>query len=370
MVIFRNGEYERENHLTSTRTLFSFNKWLYGKEIRGSKFMDKSEIFHYHILKYGGIYLLDKNSDDIYISDLLEDSNKIINGLISKNNKLPSVYIGIINNQNTNACAFSKNNQYYIGIMKGTINKYKEFIDSYMDNLKGKTLRILKQDNIENYKAIFLLYAVRFTIFHEYGHIVNGHCNFKKSINKYDFNFEISNADYSNSKNIDSQTREMDADTFSIKKCIDQIFTSEELKCLEKYGIKDYSIDELLICLSCSTYIMFSVFTKSKYDLTKLENNSHPPLGIRQTHTITSTLIEYIYDVWNFDMNIQKFMNDFRGDFEIITILSDLQKKDSTLMIIAYSNEGKEHMHKILNNWENIRQELLPFSHVELDPTL
>ena len=328
--------------------------------------MDKN-IFDENLRMYGGRYEIGYESFDYLLESLITDSQAFIKNLINENANLPEVYIDYINSERANACAFKVDNKFYIGIMKGTVAKMKVIIQQLLDEIMDVNFHTLKYNKRSLYEEAFLILAFRFIVLHEYGHIVNGHIDWKKNNSRDSFFFENyteSNID----SNIDRQTREMNADRFAAKSSIDNIFKNGGFRSKYFSNTNIDKIAEALVCLYSAAYIMFLIFMPFTYDEKNFHMMSHPHPAIRQSYTITTTMNEYVFDEHDFEMDLSSYMNIVQGDYEKIAIkLMQLRNEFINPLKVPYTKLGWEHMLRIHNNWEKVRKQLTGFNYTKLE---
>jgi hypothetical protein len=333
----------------------------------GGKDMKKN-IFDQSLKKYGGRYEIRNSTYDYLLKSLKVDSEELIRELILEDDNLPEVYIDYIDSDGLNACAFKVDNDFYIGIMKGTVAKIKQLVDQLLDDVMDSKFHNLNYRKCDEYKIVFLVATIRFIILHEYGHIVNGHSDWKKNRMNDNFFFE-KYTDGCILSNLDNQTREMNADRYAVKVSIDNIFKNNGFLTTVGNRVRIDSITETLVCLYCATYIMFLAFSSPNYDVKDFYKLSHPHPGIRQCYTINTTMNEYVFDVHEFDMDLNTYVNVVQGDYERIAFnIAQLRNEKLNPITVAYTKLGWEHMLKIHNNWENVRNQLLDYSYTELEP--
>ena len=181
------------------------------------------------------MYLIE---EDLHIraSEIYSDLNNS-NFFKKKDNKFASreLDFALIDSMEINGFACVDENKDIIRINKGifyikenyfcVVNKY--FNDKYISNSNCYALNIFfKRFDIECLKDIAMLssalsvFVNRFILTHEIGHIVNGHCDYRKSLNsnfsKFLYNYEKVKQELTLEEIKEIRSMEMDADSFAV----------------------------------------------------------------------------------------------------------------------------------------------------------
>jgi hypothetical protein len=315
------------------------------------------------------------------------------------NPKLPEVYLDYINNSELNAVATKVEGKYYIGVNMGAVLLLHDLFNRLLtsplnfphigDSINEKAKKIYnpeltdfstllvacdtsdlqgaKDSQRRDYAVHLTALSINFLLFHEYGHIVNGHVDLLGHLYK-DFTIAEFNNNSSGFNSIMSQTMEMDADqfAFTFNLWFLDLFTQEPVKkVFNKLLYKDFvaGITDLLF----ASYSMFRLFGHKNCAIEQLFKHTHPPVGIRQRFIFRTldclmksrlgdTLDELISKTI---VNVEKaFCNISESTLEMGAI-----KK-------AYENDLEELMHIVTCNWNNLKPQLDPYAYNTLPPLI
>ena len=361
--------------------------------------MDNKTIFDMATRQRGGRYELKQNSLSNFLISCRKIGLDIIDELKRNNPQLPDIHIDFIDNNSFNACAFKKDNIYFIGINTNTffiLYLFFSYILSFPEILsnignsenetapKNVNLNYIKEpikpkDKLRQaYSEGLIYFAVQFLICHELGHILNGHIDLIEKWTDIPFISEMVSYD-KESKFLDSQTLELDADCYAANIGIKSIIGRYEDKMNLNKDIQPYfnSLEDALFLWTFSIYTLFRFLGNTVYDFNKLENYRHPYPGFRQEYILAliPTIIlntEYsqsfdleksVYAVKEFEDAI-KFIKEGAVTWDFVNDLHPAPIK------CAYTKKGWNHIYQIENNWRNIRPQLECYSKVNLAPVV
>jgi hypothetical protein len=359
--------------------------------------MEKDKFdFHKHFLSRGGYFDYSQTGlADMYECTLNEFYSKM-EGYRSVIPKFPSANINFINNNLLNAVASKGSEEYFIGIYAGTfillnelflrmmsspnilptigdVSKEKEtkkLFNPQQYNLDTYFLCKPDEENImpvdktrQLYASLFAKTALNFLFDHEYAHVAFGHVDYIAMTENV---FNISEEELIGMTPLNSQTLEMDADSFAahhgmllLKIINDEPTDLSEFRrpffCNWKQGVSNWLF---------SVYSLFRIFGYKNYEINSLLKYSHPPTGLRQriiAHVIGRLLSERL----NVDLEedffeihhdiIDKVENAFNEISET--------KLNRNAIDFAYTEEASEHMKLIVKNWETVRPKLEKYAH-------
>ncbi|MBP7252751.1 MAG: hypothetical protein KBA75_04630 [Alphaproteobacteria bacterium] len=229
-------------------------------------------------------------------------------------------------------------------------------------------------DRTRHHFAGILFYnALNYLIFHEIGHLIAGHAEFKRSLNNNDHSIATASSGFSN---LTSQALEMDADCFAIYCAINEAYRARdgmrnflamnprpkapmdtEAQKAGEYSLR--SNKSLVQGVCFSVYVFFRIFDCQCWDLVNPTQYTHPQPPIRQHWIIqtienlfrTNTKYDYAPDEFAKDVvetimlaeracaNIQNAEPDYRG---ILSVFN------------AESNE-REYLASVKNEYNRIR---------------
>jgi|GEM_PF-6123403 len=356
--------------------------------------------------RYGGIYPLNSETNFSNFFDLTLVKN-LIHFTRVKYPKTPKIIPGFISNSDLNAYSVKKVDDYYLGINIGTYtiiydlftsllssrNVLSEIGDSNKETQLEKKVCILSNngytsfdvENCKEYKrvldptrqkisSLYNEWVRTFLIFHEICHILRGHNGYLSSISSKfewsEFNLYDKPAFFSS---LDSQTFEMDADSFATNCAFNQgrhflITPNERPKGIE------FVFESYKSFLSHWVYAIYSFFRisglqsfKVLFDESKCYNYSHPPAPVRLS-MIFSNLIPLLQN--NRVEDISGITNE---------ILKSIQKAEDNFTQVSYSQpaslnffqtfvDSQSYVGNIFNNWNKVRPLIEPFSFGELPP--
>lgn len=315
------------------------------------------------------------------------------------NPKLPAVYLDFINSSELNAVATKVESKYYIGVNMGAVlllhDLFNRMLTSPLNfphignsiNEKAKKLynpeltdfstllvacdtsdlQGAKDSQRRDYAVHLTALSINFLLFHEYGHIVNGHIDLSGHLYK-DFTItELSSNSSGNRFNsLMSQTMEMDADQFAFTFSLWflDLYTQDAFK---EFPVKPFYKDfvNCIADLLFAAYSMFRLFGHKSCTIEQLLKCTHPPAGIRQRfifRTLDSLMKSRLGDKLN--KLISKTINNVEIAFCNIsetTLGMDAIKK-------AYESDLDDLLNLITCNWNNLRPQLDLYAYNELPP--
>ena len=352
--------------------------------------------FHRHFLSKGGYFDYTQTGLGEMYEFTLKEFRFKMEEYRSVYPEFPFANVNYINNNLLNAVASKESDKYYIGIYAGTFILLNELFLRIMSSpnilpeigdisKEGKTKKLFNpqqydldtyflckpdEENImpkdttrQLYASLFTKAALNFLFDHEYAHIVFGHVDYIASTKKI---FSITEEESSEETPLDSQTLEMDADSFAahhgmllLKILNDDPSQLSEFRrpffCDWKKGVSNWLF---------SIYSLFRIFGYKNYTHDMLLKYSHPPTGLRQrliAHTLYGLLTERIkIDIKDdfFEIHhdiIEKVENAFNEISET--------KLNRNAIDFAYTTESSEHIGVILKNWQNVRPRLEKYAH-------
>jgi len=313
------------------------------------------------------------------------------------NPKLPEVYLDFINNSQLNAVATKVEDKYYIGVNMGAVLLLHDLFNRVLtsplnfphigDSINEKAKKIYnpeitdfstllvacdtsdlqgaKDSQRRNYAVHLTTLSINFLLFHEYGHIVNGHIDLLGRLNK-DFTIAELNNNSNGFNSIMSQTMEMDADQFAFTFSLWflDLYTQDPLKKLLTTPFYKDFVDNIADLLFAA-YSMFRLFGHKNCPIEQLFKHTHPPVGIRQRfifRTLDCLMKDRLGDT--LDELISKTIVNVEKAFCNIsesTLGMDAIKK-------AYESDLDDLMHIVTCNWNNLKPQLDPYAYNTLPP--
>ncbi|WP_333597278.1 hypothetical protein [Chryseobacterium flavum] len=342
--------------------------------------LTKEEQFNNLFNKYGNRLITNDNSINQFRITARETISKYTN---------LDIYFDIIDEPRVNAVASKLNDSYFIAIFSGTIqvfdylirkicahpNILTEFGNSSKECKTTKVYNAVIKNSIhiieENppvkpvtkernrLSQLIFTQAVLNIIFHELGHIVNGHLNFLQlSKINYIEEVQIESTKLSSLESLDRQTLEIDADAFSAIETLRELFTI--------FNSQEYQ--DILPChksifklWSFTRQICWRVMENNYIDK-KLLEITHPPTGIRFQYTKIACLDlikkrggQKLVDI--FEISYES------GVYEADEALQTLSEKEQVLPPVLSEKLSTYHFTHgaiIFCHWDTIRVSLLP----------
>lgn len=347
---------------------------------------EKEIIFDENCKKYGGIFLEYKIEDGKEIMNKIEIIRKKLNDYYhdktvlcilpdeikeikvkntnpdAKNNH-PYVNVYCANSTQINAFVKKIGEDYYLGIMKGVFDKIYTHIEQYVLDAEFEKVPEIGKVIPKRMVNILTEYCFDYLIFHEFFHIMNGHCDYVSSMGIG----ELCEASEEVGKNnMIRQTLEYDADCCAVTSIVNEYFRSSKItipgmsKLNGRMNIN--SVIQFISGLFISVYIFTTWMNVHRCDgeITKkqLERMTHPLPGMR------------VFYMWEtIDTALQKipFYSDnekeeiLRRSLDALTFFIDRFKDIAYPGYIKQSlNEvGKQHLQEIHDNWKVVREKLV-----------
>lgn len=310
------------------------------------------------------------------------------------------LFFNIVDKDDINGCAWSKENEDHIEINKGLIRVYYEYFLSVNNYYKNKLLEKL-MDNVSeedlkkmSYEAISFsngnpeivdgkkivdertklleIFVSRFILLHEYGHIFNGHCNFIAEKGKKDVVIPMRYADGIDAENVtslDIRTLEMDADMFAATQSMYHLLFlytefDSQVKC---EGIKKPM--DLFFWWAFAIRSHFLLCEDKFADVNNFTNDmKHFPSNIRWD-MIVNTVMEIVEKMINPDVvsrdEVKKRI--FDGAIEAEKVFNELKYTKYSWFDEINENEQYDYYKKQVDlNWETLVKQLEKYSRCPL----
>ncbi|KLA22692.1 MULTISPECIES: hypothetical protein [Bacillus] len=288
-----------------------------------------------------------------YTWNTLISFNKNVEG-----NKQKKCYFFFVNDRSINAFATRYNDIDIVGINIGVPEKLYDYFDQVIDDTIFPEIagnNELRKDLIFNLQVFSIIYI----LFHEFGHIYNGHIDYDEL--KYLQMF----ADNSSLKYLHSKTIEMDADAFAINRAYEFIESLIAIRSKEDkpYNVREFSYKSLMFAV-----YSFYLFFEDIIDVNNLSKKYYFPSKLRQMFNIT--IIEQL---------VEKNHNYFLEKLYTINDETALQCEECwgkytntpfnpTSILLLQSKKVKEDIHKVHLHWNQIRDELQDVARLPLAP--
>ena len=340
----------------------------YGKVVEGEQ-IDKDIDF---ISKSLNKYYDDKKILSIRPDKTIENTVKNINNSLIR--EIPEINVFEFSNNKTNAFASKIDEEYVIGMLKVTFSSLKKLFWSIVESdefSEMPRLSVVKKDiMINNLNQ----HCLDFLKFHEFAHIINGHCDYIKTRGIRELCEDTNNIDPKNGLIL--QTLEYDADCCAISNLINEEIRSY-IYMFQNMGVAPIaesfinSFESFLCTVIISLYTLFQKLASTReYQNTELTKEklgmmSHPVPGIRIVYIIIN--IGCILNQWKiFDENqISRLLSAM---FEELGEYIKISEYVVPAYYIKYSLNDLiiEQMQKVHDNWKNISEDLQEFTYVKL----
>ena len=356
---------------------------------------DKERIFNKQYIKYGGIFL-DNNSEKgkEILKQINQVSNKVNNyykdrksvfitpngleekvlkNINSESGKYhPYINVFCADKNDINAFAGKVDEDYYMGILKGVFLNLRNYIKNFVEAEEFESIPEIGKCYPEAILNSIIGNILDFFTFHEFFHIMNGHCDLIKEMGINELceeNLKCS------SKGMDLQTMEYDADCCAVASMVNEYFRMQFMLINSignmSGGPNINSTIQFLSGLLISVYIVNSWLNMIRMNTCEitweyLERMTHPLPGTRAIYTWAT--VNTVVSNWNIysDKEIMQISErSYKALFTFMNEFSDVAYPG--FLKVAFDDVGLEHLQKIHDNWEKVR-ELLTVHYVKLAP--
>lgn len=296
---------------------------------------------------------------------------------------LPDVYVNFIDNSKLGGASESSKGKFFIGIHAATIpifgflfdtilsspnhlvnygKSFLEFERPPLDDLPLGNIWHLetKLKNLITYSPVdkeraeissFLQHlAMSSILYHEYAHIIAGHCSFFESIILQGKNV---------SDHVDPityQTLEMDADSVATLRGIEYISYLFDKRAVPK-SVK--SFEDAIYLWHFAVYSMMTVVRRDMPKNVILEELKHPPFNLRQR--MVMEVIGRTFEPNRQEDKMLELCVEAAIESEKAFQKLFLDKSPKEMLHKTYDKEYSKHMYKIVNNWKQVSPLLEPF---------
>lgn len=347
---------------------------------------EKEKVFDENCKKYEGIFLDFNSEEGKKIAKELELAKEKLNGYYNDKNAVcitsgvikkskikninpdsqydhPYVNVHCAKSMEINAFAKKIGDDYYLGILKGVFDKLHMHVEEYVldeEFAKVPEIGVVKPERMT---YILTEHCFDYLIFHEFFHIMNGHCDYARSIGISEL-CEVNEECGEN--NMIRQTLEYDADCCSISSIVNEFFRNSIIKIP---GIPDMtgrisidSVVQFISSLLVSIYIFTSWMNVQRYTVIemteeRLERMTHPLPGMRVYYmwlTVNTVLqrVPFYHD----DEKEEILSRSLNAVFDFINRFSDIAYPGYVKQ--ALNTTGIKHLQKVHDNWKSVREKL------------
>jgi hypothetical protein len=293
--------------------------------------------------------------------------------------KAPEINIYITDKNETNAFAGKIDDEYCIGILKGTFKSMRTLFDYIVNDESFNNIDrigLVKKDiMIEKMNQT----CVDFLCMHEFFHIINGHCDLIKKIGISELCEKSDENDILEPENgLILQTLEYDADCCAISSIINEemssyIMSLQAMELNPSLAAGYYESFTNYVCqVVVSLYTFFHALDSTRinkidYTENELLTRKHPLAGSRIWYIIIN--IGCIISGWNIYREDQikniesEMMNTLKKYIELNKDIVPARFIKETLTNYIYLN----HLQKVHDNWEKVL-EMIDTNYVKLAP--
>lgn len=233
-----------------------------------------------------------------------------------------------------------------------------------------------------NAAALLTVLAARFLALHEYGHIVNGHVDYKYSVAR---GFRFEEAPQPEAPNIfspfDSQTLEMDADGFATQRGLSLALAANQYDG-EIFRLLARDKTEAVNLWGTAAHVLFRLFADVRLESDTLTENSYPTFGARilaHKMLIAETLIRHNDPSVKQELGIEgesieavlrMGMHHFHW---VETAFREMHATEFAQHAVKlYAEQASEPEQQVFEargrHWAGLRSKLLPFAKSSLAP--
>jgi len=368
------------------------------------------EIIQSEIAKAGGI--LNLNDLDPTYKNYLEMQTdrfqKACNNIVDQVKSITKITVKIIDNFGVNAFAVGADGVYFIGINRGLMATVslifsRLFADKQFMNFVGDVSQedenlVLIPNLYPNFEAtvdtlpsfsppknlirkeyarLFSWLALDFTIAHELGHIIRGHCDYYLKKMKLNLD-EVSKLSEKQEFKLERKVLEMDADRWACT----MLLSTELNRCMGKLGIpgdhwKNVYKNPGMVLLNYSTIVstVFKIFGDLRLDYIPFEEQTYPVPRIRKLisslrianhpdfKSINSKM-KYDVDSDGVPIHVEMAFRSVEQGFKLVTG-KDQDEKSANL---AKGKEGRRQINILRKHWNDIViEKLRTHSHIKLN---
>lgn len=346
---------------------------------------EKERVFDENCKKYEGIFLDFYSEEGKKIANKLELAKKKLNGYYNdknavyitpdgiKKNKIkninpdsqydhPFVNVHCAKSKEINAFAKKIGDDYYLGILKGVFDKLHMHVEEYVFDEEFSKVPEIGKVMPERMTHIITEHCFDYLIFHEFFHIMNGHCDYASSIGIS----ELCEASEECSENsMIRQTLEYDADCCSISSIVNEFFRNFVISMpgmpdmIGKVSID--SVVQFVSSLLISIYIFTSWMNVQHYTMEmteeKLERMTHPLPGARVFYMwLTVGTVLYRIPFYNDDEKEEISNRSLDSVFDFTNRFSDIAYPGYIKQ--SLNEVGIKHLQKVHDNWKSVREKL------------
>ena len=222
-----------------------------------------------------------------------------------------------------------------------------------------------KRKIIAEYMSMF---AIKFAILHEIGHLFDGHVFYHRSYNELIIEDKYTMTSQINSpiSSLDYQTMEMDADAFAISRIIEEIIIMLQEDTLIKSVLNNSN--DIFTLFVYSLHCFFKLIKDERKQSLDFKKSTHLPRWIREVINLdcAKTNIKYkaqnIISEYEFEDIIKNACLKAENQYNAITT----QTIDKHEIIEQSSEEVLNHYNNITNNWKFLRIKLYPYARARL----
>lgn len=291
-----------------------------------------------------------------------------------KNNHHPYINIYCTSALDINAFAVKIDNEYYMGICKGLLIFLKERIKNLVEDDAFSSIPEISMVIPEIIVKVIFDNCIKFMCFHEFFHINNGHCDLAQKLGINELCETSTNFDTEYAMIV--QTLEYDADCCAIAALVNEQIRMHKMVCINlKYYNTNGFVDSTIQFLSSSLIGLYTLYNwiNNVYhdDLIPtedlLESMKHPVPGLRVNYIAINAFYALRCAGFFTEEDMERIVESTLNSLSCF-IKSYNDVASSKFMSIIKTEVGINHLQKVHDNWEQVREMLLKTHFTELAP--
>jgi hypothetical protein len=362
----------------------------------------KAEIFHEHVLKYGGKLNMEKLDPKLVsgFEEFLARMRDRVAGAERSLKGVPPIHFDLISNGGVNAMAFKKDGYYFVGMTTGLLVSLRILFERILANpellpeidgarnevstpilpkvtaaslvAERQVAPIVPRDPNRRAYAIHLWHeALTFVLDHELIHIIHGHVGYLESslgLNAIEENEYLGiQSDYA----LMRQTLEMDSDGIAANQWIQRLRHGYYKDDPDPYDVLPprTPLNHFTFRWAYAVSTFFRLLGDDTITAAGLDSRTHPPNRARQ-HITLATALTYVEAKWEPSW-ADRFARDLmRGVEGVEVAYKAMEHGDWSVEGLDESSDIKRaYSMQLVNYWtETLREKLLPFAFGSLPP--
>ena len=293
------------------------------------------------------------------INDSLKRVREVLGNVLFTKGRNPVEYgIYVYKDKEINALAKKEKSGYIIALSSAVFVSLPLELQEYFYQKDIRAYFYGNKKTANFHVKEVMKYCILFICFHEYYHILNGHCDYNlSSACMFELVSVKKDCQYK-----EEQVMEYDADYCAVRSIMYLL--------LEKYKMCDNRSMEC-IKFGFALYFLFLKFQEQAYEcfesgIINLWETSHPYASIRMAYSIS--IMEYFYANHGVDLSEVVLAIKKIADVSIYfdRVYYDADSLEKSLLALAYTEKGMEHIAQLDKGWNSLKKKLKNYAHIEL----